>query len=182
MWSKIQSIDRNTTQDRTCPKLLINDSLINDESQVSEAFASNLEEVFTDNHDPQYNSEWLSKVNETANSCFINQADTIPYEVSIFELKELIKKIRGKGAPGPDGISNKIIKILPDRFLFYIKILFDASINLSHIPTAWKNANVVMIPKPQKNKQDINSYRPISLLNTISKLLEKVISSTCAKT
>ena len=177
LWSKIQSIDRNTTQDRTCPKLLINDSLIHDESQVSEAFASNLEEVFTDNHDPQYNSEWLSKVNETANSCFINQADTIPYEVSIFELKELIKKIRGKGAPGPDGISNKIIKILPDRFLFYIKILFDASINLSHIPTAWKNANVVMIPKPQKNKQDINSYRPISLLNTISKLLEKVISS-----
>jgi hypothetical protein len=26
-----------------------------------------------------------------------------------------------------------------------------------------------MIPKPQKNKQDINSYRPISLLNTLSK-------------
>ena len=32
-----------------------------------------------------------------------------------------------------------------------------------------------MLPKAQKNPGDVNSYRPISLTNTISKLMEKVV-------
>ena len=177
LWSKIQSIDLNSTRDGACPKLLINGSIIHEESKISEAFASNLEDVFTNNQDPNQNNDWITKVNEIAKKSFVEQGETAPYEVSVFELKDLIKKIRGRGAPGPDGISNKLIKILPDQFIYFLKILFDASISLSHIPLEWKNANVVMISKPQKNKQDINSYRPISLLNTLSKLLEKVIQN-----
>ena len=55
--------------------------------------------------------------------------------------------------------------------------LANGSMRLSHIPTIWKKAHVSMIHKPMKNPKLALSYRPISLLNTLSKILERVIYS-----
>ncbi|GBL86083.1 hypothetical protein AVEN_209541-1, partial [Araneus ventricosus] len=44
-----------------------------------------------------------------------------------------------------------------------------------YFPKAWKTAIIVPIPKPGKNPQKADSYRPISLLSTISKLTEAII-------
>jgi hypothetical protein len=50
-----------------------------------------------------------------------------------------------------------------------------ACIRLNYIPDAWKTAEAIMIPTPGKNLDDVVSYRPISLLPIMSKLLEKLI-------
>ena len=39
----------------------------------------------------------------------------------------------------------------------------------------WKKANIILILKPKKDKQHPSSYRPISLLSCLGKLLEKII-------
>ena len=44
-------------------------------------------------------------------------------------------------------------------------------------PSNPANAIVKMIPKPLKNHQDPSNYKQISLLNTLSKLLEHLIIS-----
>jgi hypothetical protein len=36
------------------------------------------------------------------------------------------------------------------------------------------NANVILIPKSNKSKFEIKNYRPISLISTLSKLLENI--------
>ena len=41
----------------------------------------------------------------------------------------------------------------------------------------WKHALVSMIPKPMNDTKRPENYRPISLLNTLSKLCERVIQS-----
>jgi hypothetical protein len=43
------------------------------------------------------------------------------------------------------------------------------------VPESWKIGIVVPILKPGKNKEDVESYRPITLLNCMGKLLEKLI-------
>jgi hypothetical protein len=48
---------------------------------------------------------------------------------------------------------------------------------LGYFPTIWKAAKVIPIHKPNKPPTDANSYRPISLLSSISKLLERIIAS-----
>jgi hypothetical protein len=52
---------------------------------------------------------------------------------------------------------------------------------LGYFPTIWKVAKVIPIDKPNKPPSDVNSYRPISLLSSLSKLLERIIASRLTK-
>lgn len=55
--------------------------------------------------------------------------------------------------------------------------LTNACISTGHHPIEWRRALVVVIPKPGKDDySQAKSYRPISLLECLSKLLEKVMS------
>jgi hypothetical protein len=55
-------------------------------------------------------------------------------------------------------------------------MIYEASIRLSHIPRDWKQAKIIMLLKKDKPANEIKSYRPISLLNCMAKLLEKIIN------
>jgi hypothetical protein len=50
-----------------------------------------------------------------------------------------------------------------------------ACLKFSHFPSAWKIAKVIALPNPGKNHSLPSSYRPISLLSSLSKILERVI-------
>jgi hypothetical protein len=55
--------------------------------------------------------------------------------------------------------------------------VFNACLSLGHHPARWKEAKVVAIPKPDKLDYSLpKAHRPISLLETMSKLLEKVVA------
>ena len=55
--------------------------------------------------------------------------------------------------------------------------LFISLVNLGHYPAAWKTAIIIVLKKPGKPDYTVpGAYRPISLLNTLGKLLEKVIA------
>lgn len=43
------------------------------------------------------------------------------------------------------------------------------------LPKNWKTAKIILIEKPGKNPNKVESYRPISLLSTMSKLFEKLL-------
>jgi hypothetical protein len=48
-------------------------------------------------------------------------------------------------------------------------------LRLSYYPLLWKFAQIIMIPKPGKAIHDASSYRPISLLPTLSKIFDKLL-------
>ena len=51
--------------------------------------------------------------------------------------------------------------------------MLKTALNTNIIPHIWKLANIVSIPKPNKDIDKGTSYRPISLLSVIAKTLEK---------
>ena len=91
------------------------------------------------------------------------------------EILEIIKKLANKKAPGPDEISNILLKRLPLKTIVQLTYIINSILKLQHFPSAWKQAIIIPILKPGKNSADPNSYRPISLLNTLSKVAERVI-------
>ena len=90
------------------------------------------------------------------------------------EVAGIVRTLPGNKAPGKDGIEYKLLKYLPRKGIVQLTYLINAILRLQHWPSQWKCAVVVPILKPNKNAKIAGSYRPISLLSAISKLVEKV--------
>ena len=70
-----------------------------------------------------------------------------------------------------------MLRHLPTRAIQHVKLLFNSIPQLGYFSKIWKAAKVIPIHKPNKPPTDVNSYPPISLLNSITKLLERIIAS-----
>ena len=92
-----------------------------------------------------------------------------------YEVFKIISRLPKRKAPGPDDITNTLLKYLPTKAHVVLAKIFNACLLLGHFPTQWKCPNVIPIHKPGKDKVLPVSYRPISLLCCLSKVLERVI-------
>ena len=54
--------------------------------------------------------------------------------------------------------------------------IFNASFDLGYVPANWKIAKIILLLKKNQNPDDPNSYRAISLLICIGKLLETILN------
>jgi hypothetical protein len=61
--------------------------------------------------------------------------------------------------------------------LSLLAAIFNAAVLAQYFPSVWKHARFVSILKPGKDPALPSSYRPISLLDTIGKLFEKILLS-----
>lgn len=95
--------------------------------------------------------------------------------VSYTEVKVEIKGLQKGKSPGYDQIDETILSNLPKKGIMAIKYILDACIKIEYFPSQWKIATVIMINKPGKPPTDPTSYRPISLLPIIGKILERLI-------
>jgi len=99
-----------------------------------------------------------------------------PASIQLFSPSEVVfeidKNLNPKKAPGHDEITGRMIKELPKKGLVLLTYIFNAIIRLRYVPSAWKKAQVIMIPKPGKPTDLASSYRPISSLPVASKLFE----------
>ena len=92
------------------------------------------------------------------------------------EISNIINTLANKNSHGYDKISNKLLKKLRPVVLTPLVIIFNRSMEEGVFPDAMKIADTVPLHKA-KCSEDCNNYRPISLLLTISKVLEKTIYS-----
>lgn len=78
-------------------------------------------------------------------------------------------------APGPDGIPDAVIRAVALARSREVAMVFNQCLEKGLFPGAWKSARLVLIRKPGKPQTLPSSYRPLSLINTMVKLFERVI-------
>jgi hypothetical protein len=94
---------------------------------------------------------------------------------NLADLLAIKKSLNGKHSSGPDGISNFIIKKLPDIFFEHLCVIINNCINNGYFPKVWKVAKLIPILK-NKRSTEVTNFRPISLLSNLGKILERVIA------
>ena len=90
------------------------------------------------------------------------------------EVQEAIRGLKFGKAPGPNGMPNRALKHLTQRAVSLLVLILYAILFTHHFPTVWKHAQL----KPVKDPALPSSYGPISTLDTIGKLFEKILLST----
>jgi hypothetical protein len=154
------------------PLLSNNNSLIYDPIGKAELFADTMHDQFKS---PDYFLPFDTHIHNTLN----NHNSSSNHQKSIFfspgEVQETIRKLKSRSAPGPDSISNTALKHCNKHIILHICRILNGCARLEFFPDSWKKASVVMIPKPCKDPKLPSNHRPISLLNTLSKIFERLL-------
>lgn len=105
----------------------------------------------------------------------LSDMDQVP-EVDQVELDLACEKIGEAKAPGPDNVPNVALKVAirsrPELFLD----VYNTCLREGTFPSQWKKQHLVLIPKGKGNPSDPSFYRPICLLDTAGKVLERILS------
>ena len=91
------------------------------------------------------------------------------------DLKRSLKKAEDT-TPGFDNIPYILLKQLPDSALKVLLDVINEYWTSNTFPDSWRRALLIPILKPDKNKQEASSYRPIALTSCICKTVERMIN------
>ena len=95
-------------------------------------------------------------------------------------IKAIIYPVADK-APGVSGIPNRFLRCIALYIIDSLTRLFQACFDLGYHPRFFKEANTVILKKPNKpDYSEPKAYRLIALLDTLGKVLETVISKRLA--
>ena len=81
------------------------------------------------------------------------------------QIQEAIKQSKNNNSLGPDKLNIRHLKHIGPLGLAFLTSMLKTALNTNIIPHIWKLANIVPIPKPNKDIDKGTSYRPISLLS-----------------
>jgi hypothetical protein len=98
-------------------------------------------------------------------------------ELTLEEVKEKVMAAKAWKAPGDDGLPvmawKQLWSVVGDRVLY----LFRSSMRDGELPVQWRSAKIIPLRKPGKDDYKVaKSWRPISLLSTLGKILKSVIA------
>jgi exonuclease III len=91
-----------------------------------------------------------------------------------FEMEKVIFSLKPKNSHGYDEISTKILKISAPFVISPLTYIFNKVIQTGNFPDRLKFSEIKPLFK-KGDKSKFNNYRPISLLPTFSKIIEKII-------
>ena len=90
------------------------------------------------------------------------------------EIRKIASELPTKSSSGYDNVSNVLLKEIIVQIVEPLSCIFNHSMQTGEFPDSMKLAEVIPLYKSKEHYLECN-YRPISLLTTISKILEKIV-------
>ena len=89
------------------------------------------------------------------------------------EVRRELSLLNPSKSSGPNNIPARLLKEGASEIAPSLTKLFQLSLHLESVPSAWKDANVFPLYKCG-DKSDAKNYRPISLTSVVSKVMERI--------
>lgn len=125
---------------------------------------------------PQRNNEWIPPTMDFQTSTPVNEDEAAP-SVEEVELKMAVRKLQSKNtAPGLDGVPGRALVLALREIGEWVRALFSTCLEQGRFPQAWKTGKLVLLHKVGRPAELPSAYRPIVLLDEISKLFERIIA------
>ena len=183
-WRKIKlitNLEKNPSTKKQMPELKLNGNSYKTAAEKADLFGQNLKKVFLEQpnsiFDEKHKIDVDRYINHNNRTLFVtkNDDESFDNEFSDIELEEVLKSLNKKSATGPDGVNNKHLTNLSALAKSVLLKILNISWRDSIVLQDWKISKMIMIQKDPNDTQDPNKYRPISVTNTIVKLLEKLV-------
>ena len=148
-------------------------------SEIGEILAQNYSNISSNsNYDPPFISQKLLAAKTLYFSIPSTTTSPLSYNVPISENEviQTINQCSKASAPSFDQISSMMLQNLHANAISHFTDILNRLFSLGTYPTIWKLAIIIPLLKPLKDPSNPLSYRPISLLSSLSKILVKILN------
>ena len=97
------------------------------------------------------------------------------HEVQHHEVWALLRSLDGKKSTGEDQIPPKLVHLAADELTAPLTFAINSCLQNQRFPDKGKRAAVCPLDKGEENRTAEKNFRPVSVLNTFSKIYEKVM-------
>ncbi|OOZ57434.1 hypothetical protein BOW43_12400 [Solemya velum gill symbiont] len=175
VWNTIRSIKGQSSGFQAPKHILDHDHSVTTLPDIADTLAST---ISRNSSDVMCNPSFLN---------FKSQAEQTPLDFTssntesynqLFSLQEFhlaLNKAKNT-SPGPDDVPYDFLRNLPSPAQTLLLSIFNYIWTTGDIPSIWKEAFVIPIPKPGKDPSNASNYRPISLTSCVCKTFERMIN------
>ena len=119
----------------------------------------------------EHQNQWHSKLSNTS----------ILPPFSTSEVEKAISSLKNGKAPGPDGITNEMLKTFSATIAHPLTQIFNCSLSSGTPPSQWCHSEIILLFK-KGDRAEVSNYRPISLSSTVCKVFMSLIKKHIYKT
>ena len=173
-WKTVKKVLPGESREASC-NIEVDGNLTSDKSSIANAFNK-----FFTSAVPRL----LKSFGRTVTSVFVVETNKGLGQHPPFEFKEVsqnftlsqLRTLKVGKAVGLDDIPSRLLKDAADLIAEPLTVIINASLRQAKVPSDWKVARIIPLLK-KGCARDIDNYRPISILSSVSKLLERTIHS-----
>ena len=170
-WTTLKQAMGQSKQNLQYPtSIVVSGKNITNRKQIANEFNNYFANICDNIHNqiPDSNAQFTEYLSENnINSMFLEEIDE-------YYILNIAKKLKPKLSCGHDNISTKLLKESIHNFVEPLTHIFNRSLCTGIVPDQLKLAKVIPIFKAS-DRNKCENYRPISLLPSISKILEKIM-------
>ena len=125
------------------------------------------------------NLEAMDKFLERYNLPRLNQEEieNMNRAITSNEIETVIKNLPTNYSLGPDGFTGKFYQTFREELTSILLKLFQKIAEGGTLPNTFYEATMTLKPKPDKDITKKENYRPISLMNTEAKIINKILAN-----
>ena len=144
--------------------------------QIRNTIRECYEQLFANKFD---NIEEVDKLLETDSPPKFNQKETDNLNRWIIrgEIESVILKLPANKSPGPESFTGDFYQIHKEELIPILLKLFPKTEQEEALQKIFYEATITLIPKPDKDTTKKENYRPISLMNASTKILNKILAN-----
>ena len=176
-WKQMKKCYPAKEKVKPCKSFIVNGSASEDKTKIADAFCSyfvNVGTKLSSTITSLSNLTW--KIPDTLVRLLSINKNHVTFKfspVNVRDVAKILKSLKSSKASGIDNIPGRMIKDAADELAAPMSLLVNMSLREGVFPTVEKIAKVSPVYKSGE-RNCIGNYRPISVLNVTSKVIEKV--------